>query len=132
MIITLDIYLTSNHRHDSVMKEWTGDFEKNALKTIALVSEFASLANYNIPDVTSGWRPTWLNKQVGGSSQSKHLFAQAIDVSDPDHVFNKWLCSNVGLLRERGCAIESPMATPGWTHLQTIIPNSGNIIFSPR
>jgi ABC-type proline/glycine betaine transport system substrate-binding protein len=132
MIITLDKYLTSNGRHNNVITEWSGEYEKNALKTIALVSEFASLAKYEIPDVTSGWRPSWLNRNVGGSTSSKHLFAQAIDVADPDHVFNKWLCANVSLLRSRGCAIESPVATPSWTHFQIIVPPSGSIIFNPR
>jgi len=132
MIVSLDKYLTSNGRHPEALEIWTGEFEKNALKTIALISEFADLAKYKIPDITSGWRYPNLNKKVGGASQSKHLFAQAIDVADVDGVFNKWLSSNVGLLRERGCAIESRLATPTWLHLQTVIPNSGNIIFSPR
>ena len=131
MILTLDKYLTSNGRHPECLKMWTGEYEKNALKTIATVSEFASLAKYTIPDITSGWRPSWLNKQVGGSSTSKHLFAQAIDVADPDHVFGKWLVNNVALLRSRGCAVESMLNTPTWAHFQIVLPASNHVIFSP-
>jgi hypothetical protein len=137
MIVTLDKYLTSNGRHPEALDLWCEEYTPNAMKTIALVSEFASHANFKIEDVTSGWRYTNLNKKVGGSSQSKHLFAQAIDVSDPDRKFGIWLSSNVGLLRERGCAIESLVKTHGsddpksrWVHFQIQIPASGHIIFS--
>lgn len=130
-MLSLNNYLTSNGRHPEALELWSGEFIANANKTIAIVSEFASLANFKI-EINSGWRYPNLNKKVGGASQSKHLFAQAVDVNDPDHIFHKWLSSNIGLLRERGCAIESSLSTPGWTHLQTVIPNSGNIIFNPR
>jgi hypothetical protein len=138
MLITLEKYLTSNGRHPEAIKEWNGEFEKNALKTIALVSEFASLAGFTIEDINSGWRYPNLNKKVGGASQSKHLFAQAIDVSDKDKIFGAWLCDNVRLLRERGCAIESLAKThhsdiPSgrWVHFSIVIPASGKIIFTP-
>lgn len=138
MIVTLDNYLTSNGRHPYLINEWNGEYEKNALKMIATVSEFASLAGFTIKDITSGWRTPALNKSLGGASQSKHLFAQAIDVSDPDKIFGKWLCDNVGMLRSRGCALESLSKTHAsddpkerWTHLQLVIPASGNIIFLP-
>ena len=138
MIITLEKYLTSNGRHPEVLKEWGGEYEKNALKTIAMVSEMASLAGYDIPDVTSGWRCSWLNRQVGGSSSSKHLFAQAIDVSDPDRKFGQWLVNNIALLRDRGCAIESLTVTHAsddpsqrWVHFQIVVPASNHIVFIP-
>lgn len=140
MIITLPIYLTSNHRHDNILTgtDWTGEYEKNALKTIATVSEFASLASYTIPDVPSGWRPSWLNRLVGGSTTSKHLFAQAIDVSDPERKFGTWLVSNIALLRSRNCAIESLSVTHAsddpagrWVHFQILLPLSGNVVFTP-
>ena len=138
MILTLEKYLTSNGRHPEALELWTGEFEKNALKTISKVSQFADLAKFEIKDITSGWRYPNLNKKIGGSSQSKHLFAQAIDVSDSDKKFGLWMISNVSLLREHGCAIESLVKThcsdepmKRWLHLQTQIPNSGNIIFNP-
>ena len=138
MILSLDTYLTSNHRHDNVMKDWTGVYLPSAMKTIALASEFASLAGFTITDITSGWRPEWLNRNLGGAASSKHVTAQAIDIADPDKVFGKWLAANIGALRERGCAIESLTRTHAstdpagrWTHIQTIIPPSGNIIFMP-
>lgn len=137
MILTLEKYLTSNGRHPEALKEWTGEFGKNAIKTIALVSEFSSLAGFTIEDITSGWRYPNLNKKIGGASQSKHLFAQAIDISDKDKMFGIWLSKNVKLLRERGCAIESLVKThhsdipsQRWLHFQTQIPASGKIIFT--
>jgi hypothetical protein len=137
MIITLEKYLTSNGRHPEVMKEWDGTYEKNALKTIATVSEFSSLAGFVISDITSGWRTSWLNRNVGGSTSSKHLFAQAIDVSDPDRLFGQWLSNNVALLRSRNCAIESLATTHAaedplkrWVHFQIVIPASNHVIFS--
>jgi hypothetical protein len=75
---------------------------------------------------------------VGGSSSSKHIFAQAIDVSDPERAFGNWLAANVALLRTRGCAIESLTTTHAsedplkrWVHLQIVIPASNNVIFTP-
>ena len=138
MIVTLDKYLTSNGRHPEVMKSWDGSLEKNALKTVAMISELASLANFEIKDITSGWRPTWLNKQIGGSPTSKHVYAQAIDVSDETKEFGTWLINNVALLKSRGWAIESLSITHAgddlkkyWVHCQQILPPSGNVIFSP-
>ena len=138
MIITLEKYLTSNGRHPEALKEWTGEFEKNALKTISMASEIQSLSGIDIKDISSGWRYSNLNKKVGGASSSKHLFAQAIDFPDPTGEIGKWAVSNISFLRSRGWAMESLSKTHSgtdkskwWTHFQTQLPASGNIIFNP-
>jgi hypothetical protein len=135
MIVTLDIYATSNGRTSLEVPE---DLIPNARKIIALVSELASLANFQIKDVTSGYRSASYNKQIGGSPTSKHCFAQAVDIADPDKTFGLWLGSNLEALKERGCAMESLTITHAsddpmgrWIHIQSIIPPSGHLIFLP-
>lgn len=135
MIITLDNYASSNGRTGLSVPD---DLIPNARKIIALASELASLAKFQIKDITSGYRSASYNKQIGGSPTSKHCFAQAIDISDPDKSFGLWLSSNLEALKERGCAIESLTVTHAsddpagrWLHLQSLLPKSGHLIFLP-
>lgn len=141
VIINLNNYLTSNGRHPEALRDetlWTGEYSANAAKTIAMASEIQSLSGVEIVDITSGYRYPSLNKKVGGSSSSKHMFAQAIDLSDKTGELGKWAMANIAFLRSRGWAMESLAVThfgedktKWWVHFQTQLPKSGNVIFSP-
>lgn len=108
MILTLEIYQSSNNRTKLVVPN---DLLDNAKKIIAIASELASLASFEIRDVPSGYRSESYNKAIGGSANSKHCYAQAIDIWDPEKKLGLWLVANTELLRERGCAMESLVKT---------------------
>jgi len=86
LILTLERYITSDGQHPAIVSEWNkspylSDLVKNANKIIGLSSQLCSQALFDIV-VTSGWRTEALNKAIGGSPKSSHLWAQAIDIAE--------------------------------------------------
>lgn len=82
----------------------------------------------------SGWRPRAVNMSVPGSAlRSKHITAQAIDISDDDGSLDKFCMTAAGKLwlSTIGLWLEHPNATPRWCHVQTVAPTSGNRVFFP-
>jgi hypothetical protein len=63
--------------------------------------------------------------------QSKHLYGQAVDISDPKGELDTWCQNNVKLLEDIGLWLEHPDYTLGWTHFQIVPPKSGNRFFIP-
>lgn len=63
--------------------------------------------------------------------KSKHLYGQALDISDPHQKLQKWCLANVKKLEEIGLWMESFSATPNWVHFQSTPPTSGNRFFNP-
>jgi uncharacterized protein YcbK (DUF882 family) len=63
--------------------------------------------------------------------KSRHLFGQAIDVSDPKKELQKWCLANVKKLEEIGLWCEDFAYTPNWLHVQIVQPKSGNRFFIP-
>lgn len=81
--------------------------------------------------VTSGYRPASINSAVGGALKSAHLTCEAIDLGDPAGLIDKWLLTTPELLLKYDLYLESPSKTPGWSHLATRRPKSGNRVFLP-
>lgn len=69
--------------------------------------------------VTSGYRPSALNKKIGGAKMSTHTVCAGIDVSDPDGMLAAKLLDHLDLLEEAGLWMEHPDYTPKWIHLDT-------------
>lgn len=66
--------------------------------------------------ITSGYRPTWLNTAIGGSSTSAHVFGCAADI-EVDGMKNEAVCllvQKMGLPVDQ-CILEFP--PNGWVHL---------------
>jgi uncharacterized protein YcbK (DUF882 family) len=63
--------------------------------------------------------------------KSRHLYGQAVDISDPKQELQKWCLANVKLLEEVGLWMEDFSATPNWCHFQVVAPGSGNRFFKP-
>lgn len=107
--------------------------EKNAELTVQLAN--ALLVRFGEGrKVNSGWRPPAVNAGTQGAApNSKHMTAQAIDLSDPDGDLDDWLMSPIGqaVMTELGLWHEHPAATKGWAHLQTVPPRSGRRTFYP-
>lgn len=81
--------------------------------------------------VTSGYRPTAINKAAGGAKQSNHLICLACDFADADGSLDAYCMQHLDLLKECGLWLEHPDSTPGWCHLQAAPPKSGNRVFRP-
>lgn len=80
--------------------------------------------------ISSGYRPGRYNKTAGGSVNSAHLTCEAVDLVDIDGSLARF-CANVNKLAGWGLYMENSERTPGWVHLQTRAPKSGNRIFNP-
>lgn len=97
---------------------------------------------YNKPMiVTSGYRSLEDHKRIYKEKgitdeskipmKSKHLYCQAVDISDPNGELQKWCLDNVDKLEEIGLWMEDFSATPNWCHFQIIQPKSGKRFFKP-
>ena len=64
-----------------------------------------------------------------GAPQSAHKVGMAVDIYDPENKLDEWITDDV--LRTVGLYREAPRATPGWCHLTTRRPGSGNRTFMP-
>lgn len=67
--------------------------------------------------------------------KSKHLFGQAVDISDPNKELQVWCQNNESLLRSIGLWMEDFGATPNWVHFQVVQYGSykegGSLWFKP-
>ena len=120
------------------------DTRRNAARTVELVDALLNRARAagvecQISPVTgslltSGWRPPAINAATPGAApNSKHITGQAVDVYDPQGDLDEWLSGPAGqaALDDIGLWLEHPASTPGWSHLQTVPPNSGRRVFYP-
>ena len=62
-------------------------------------------------------------------TQSKHMIAAAIDLSDINGDLNRWLKANPKIMVELGLYGEERQGN--WQHLQIISPRSGKLFFIP-
>jgi hypothetical protein len=120
------------------------DIERNAHRTCELVSKLIAIARTaGVPfllnprtgsNVSSGWRPPALNAITpNAAKRSLHMTGQAVDVYDPHGTIDRWLMTDDGqrTIKDLGLWMEHPSATPGWAHVQTMPPRSGNRVFKP-
>lgn len=134
-MITLADYWMGRDKGYSL--ELTADIARNAEITVQranlLLSEFRHDTNdTEIRKVNSGWRPAAVNAAtVGAALRSKHMTAQAIDISDPEGDLDNWCVQHLEVLERLGLWLEHPSATKGWCHVQTVAPRSGNRVFYP-
>lgn len=117
-------------RDETYASELTDAIRRNAATTVALVNEL-ELASGMYLAVSSGWRPAAINAAVGGATHSNHTTACACDVHDPEGKLDQWCLDNLEVLERLGLWLESPKHTPGWCHVQTVPPKSGNRVFIP-
>lgn len=125
--MTLDYW---KGRDKAYASELTDEIRANAAKTIALVLDLLAEYGTELP-VTSGWRPSAINKAAGGARKSKHMTGQACDLADPKGDFGRWCLANVDVLERLGLWAEHPDYTETWVHVQTIPPASGRRFYRP-
>lgn len=111
--------------------ELTRELRANARETVKRVNRLLRRAGF-VRKVSSGWRPAAVNAAVPGAAKgSKHLSCLAIDLEDRDGRLDAWCLAHLEVLEELQLWLEHPDATPGWCHLQTLPPRSGNRVFYP-
>jgi len=79
--------------------------------------------------VSSGYRPSAINKTIGGAKLSTHTVCAGIDLHDSDGSIAKLLKSKLEILEFVGLWMEQPSFTKGWVHLDT--KTRKNRIFNP-
>jgi hypothetical protein len=77
--------------------------------------------------VSSGYRPSAINKSIGGAKMSTHTVCAGIDIAGQE--LGLILQKNPALLEECDLYLESPSATPRWTHLD--LKKRKNRVFYP-
>lgn len=113
--------------------EYTQEISDNLDKLLIPLNKFREA--YGKPMITSsGWRPSAINKQIGGAAKSNHTRGMAADFVDKDGELAKFAkkMDEEGKLKEWGLWLENPNNTPGWLHLD--IRDRGNRksnIFNP-
>ena len=126
-------------RDKAYAKELTPEIITNAKETLRranlLLDRYEKEAGVCGPrGCTSGWRPAAVNAATPrAAKKSNHMLAKAIDIADATGNLDKWLMTPAGqkALVEIGLWMEHPSATPGWAHVQTAPPGSGNRVFYP-
>lgn len=66
-----------------------------------------------------------------GAPNSSHKDGLAVDRYDYLGLIDDWCMAHLGRLAVYGIFIESPSATPGWSHWTIHAPKSGNRVFIP-
>lgn len=79
--------------------------------------------------VSSGYRPSAINKKIGGAKMSTHTVCAGVDIHDSDGSIAKTLKQNIPLLKEVGLYLENPEYTKKWVHLDT--KQRQNTVFNP-
>lgn len=82
-----------------------------------------------VPAISSGFRTSAVNAKVGGSCHSAHLSGEACDFHDENGSLGRAITT--ALLEQFNLYMESTQHTPGWVHLTTRAPGSGNRVFRP-
>lgn len=117
--------------------EMTDLIRASAPVTVEKANELLAMFFADLPaeadrSVNSGWRDKATNAATPGASPtSKHLYGQAVDLSDEDGALDAWCMAHQGVLESIGLWLEHPFGTPRWCHVQTVPPHSGARVFFP-
>lgn len=110
--------------------ECTSDVRINSADLASRVSNL--LAHLGIHAVvSSGFRTTSSNTKAGGAKSSAHCTGEAVDLYDPKNEIDDSIMRDPSILDRVDLYLESPQHTPGWCHLSTRRPKSGNRVFIP-
>lgn len=118
----------------------TEEQEKNILVLHEKINKIRTLYGKSMI-VTSGVRSMEDHKRIYKEKgitdeskipmKSKHLFGQAVDISDPKQELQAWCKANIDKLKEIGVWMEDFSATKNWVHFQIVPPKSGLLFFKP-
>lgn len=124
----------------SKREDLSSDYQKNLDILLERINKIRDAYNKSM-SVTSGYRSMedhlriYKDKGITDQSKipmkSKHLYCQAVDISDPKQELQKWCKDNVKTLEDIGLWCEDFAYTSNWTHFQIVPPQSGKRFFVP-
>jgi hypothetical protein len=137
-MITLAQYVGKYSQHP----DWTAARQSNAkelLEKVNKLEEIMKADGVEFPEnpVTKsgisgstfgGFRP---QDCTIGAAKSTHKEGKGIDRFDPHGHIDDWCLGHQDFLRVIGIWLESPSATNGWSHWQSVAPKSGRRVFYP-
>lgn len=125
-------------RNKEFADQLTREIEENAIETVARTNRLLSLGGFvNHDQVSSGWRPKTVNDRTSNAGKnSRHIYGQAVDVTDTSRELARWAFTHQDFLVETGLWMEHPDWTWSqhgnhWVHFQTVPPGSGRRVFIP-
>ena len=89
---------------------------RNMAELLSRVNHMIAFLEWD-PRVTSGYRPSAINKSVGGAKKSTHTMCAGIDLADPEGKWGAYLKNNQTILLKYDLYLEHPDYTKGWVHL---------------
>lgn len=133
--IKLEDWITSSGKYPERAQsaELTQEVKDNAERLLDKVNQFLLKINFTKDiKISSGFRPTDVNKAVGGAKKSGHTLGLAIDIVDVNGELDAACILHAPSLREFSLFLEDPASTKGWTHLDIIIRSDRpNRVFKP-
>lgn len=106
------------------------ELEHNLQQLLTAINHFRSI--YGKPMVvSSGYRPGYYNRNVGGANNSSHITCEACDFHDVGGDLDYFCVMNQAVLEQCGLYLESPARTINWCHLTIRPPHSGKRVFLP-
>jgi len=134
--IKLQDWITSSGSYPerAKSKELTDEVKANAEELLKRVNALLEELGIEKTKLSSGFRPSDVNKAVGGAKKSNHQSGKALDIIDDK---NQSICKKITkeLLEKHNLYREDSTATKGkysnWCHLQSEPTKSGKRIFMP-
>jgi len=125
-----------NHKYK--LTDQSEEVQKNLAETLEKVNKIRLLWDKPMT-VTSGLRTIedhlriYKNKGITDPAKipmkSRHLYGQAVDISDPDLVITAWLKDDTSILEDAELWCEQ--GNKNWVHFQIVPPASKNRWFLP-
>lgn len=135
-MITIERLLTSDGKYPDRANspELTSVLIDNANILLIKVNNLLKEININEIKISSGFRPSQINKTVKGAKLSAHTTCEAVDIEDDKQqslckLITKQLLEKYDLYREDSDYTIGKYTN--WCHLQTRPTKSGNRIFKP-
>lgn len=122
-------FKTSEYLKDREIEYPLDDVLKQNMKALLAKLDIVRLDWGKPLVISSGYRPGRYNQVAGGAKNSAHLTCEAVDLVDSSGDLAAFLTEDKLVIY--GLYLENPVRTPGWCHLQTRAPKSGNRIFNP-
>jgi len=133
-------YLSKNFTLEELIKTDTGLYNTPGSwerANLLYLSQFTlqPIRDYtdNVVEISSGYRSTFVNDNIGGTPHSQHLFGQAADIviDNQDEIFN-WIIDNLIFGQ---CINETSLTGRRWIHISLprfLKPNQNALIFDGR
>jgi len=111
------------------LTELDHDDYMNAIKLLVQVNKLRDLLGMPFT-VNSGYRSPAYNVKIGGSKNSAHCKAAAIDIADKDGKLYAMVTKDDNrLLEQFDLYAEDRLDAPTWLHLGILPPKSGKRVF---